>query len=367
MKISPCGSFLHIISFEAPITKRRSPNSPPNANRHRDSGFQISVHLMTYSLSVHNIHGSLELSLSVRFSLGPLTQSSFIRVPFAVTWQPKEAYIAVSDSELKVYKVSLLPHNSDVHSKMPLPRRRTTSLHGFEKDVNGSNRSAKPYVSVLLEPLLLPSSAKDRTVQYFPPLGPDDPNASLIIGSRSASSSAHLASTPPIAVYLPSKSFSTWTPLVAAQKAEISFLNKLVIPLGGKFEDLGPGEELDLVRYRTLEGDFQSSAGLEDYDSRGGRRKFEVRYVEDLEIVYGTEKMLMRSVNIDDGNAKEEEEANVEEPEGQRRFFKTSTGAGTAVLKAGAMDEHAKMLWFRGLGPAEVTEVTEGVNLRNAR
>ena len=353
MKISPCGLYLHIISFEAPVTKRSNPTSPPIAHSNGEGGLQTSVHLMTYNLSADDIEKSFKLILSVRFSLSPLTQSSFIRIPFAVTWQPKEAYITVSDSELKVYMVSLVPRTGNDLRETPLLRRRTISLDDSDEDVDDNDDSARSYVSVLLQPLLLPFSAKDRIVQFFPPLGPDPSNATLIIGPRSASSSAGLSSTPPIAVYLPATSFSVWVPLAVARKAEISSLNKLFIPLGGKFEDLGPGEELDLIRYRTLEGTLQSSAGLEDYGPTiGDHRRFEIRYVEDLELVYGKEKMLMRRVDIDDGYANEEGEAGGEEPEVRRRVFKTSTGAGTAVLKAGAMDDRAKMIWFRDVGPA---------------
>ena len=127
-------------------------------------------------------------------------------------------------------------------------------------------------------------------------------------------------------------------------------------PLGGKFEDLGPGEELDLIRYRSLDGDLQSIAGLGDYDpDRGGGIRFEIRYVENLELAYGRERMLMRRVGVDGGGEKAEE-GKEKGNEEERRVFKTATGAGTAVLKAGVMEERAKMSWFCDLGPAEVIE-----------
>lgn len=245
---------------------------------------------MTFKLSDQNIQEAPKLILSVRFSLSPLTQFSFKKIPFTVTWQPREACITVSDSELNVYKVSLFPCISKDPGNVALPRRRTVTLDdSFENHDNDQNKSSRSYVCILLQPLLLPSSAKGRSVQFFPPLNPDRPNATLIIGPRYASSptrSTHLSSTPPIAIYLPPSPFSNWTPLAAARKSEISSLNTLVQPLGGKFEDLGPGEELELVRYRTLDGDLQSSAGLEDYNPASGS-KFEIRYVQDLELAEG--------------------------------------------------------------------------------
>ena len=243
---------------------------------------------------------------------------------------------------------------------MPLRRRRTVTLDTSDESVDDKDQSDKSYVSVLHEPLLLPLSAEDRSVQFFPPLRPDRPDVTLIIGSRSSSStSAHSTSTPPLAIYLPATSFNDWTPLAAARKAEISSLTKLVQPLGGKFEDLGPGEELDLIRYRGLDGDLQSIAGLGDYDpERGGDIGFEIRYVENLELSYGRERMLMRRVGLDGGEEKGEGNEKVDEKrdDEERTVFKTVTGAGTAVLKAGAMEERAKMSWFCDLGPAEVIE-----------
>ena len=276
-----------------------------------------------------------------------------------MTWQTQEAHITVSDSELKVYKVSLLPHARDDPKKVPLLRRRTITLDDTDEKGNEDPQSSTSYVSVLLQPLLLPLSAKDRSVQFFPPVSPDRPNVTLIIGPRSSSTSPHSPSTPPIAVYLPPIPFTDWTPLAAARKAEISSLTRIVEHLGGKFEDLAPGEELDLIRYRSLDGNLQSIAGLGDYDpASGSGTRFEIHYMQDLELAYGRERMLMRRVDVgnEDGNG---DEGGAEQMDGkgddgeERRVFRTSIGAGTAVLKAGVMEERAKMSWFVDLGPAE--------------
>lgn len=131
--------------------------------------------------------------------------------------------MTVSDDELKVYKVSPLPHNRDDPGTMPLLRRRTVTLDDSDGNLDENSQAGKPYVSVLRQPLLFPLSAKDRRVQFFPPLSPDRPNVTLIIGPRpsSSSSSPHSTSTPPLAIYLPPTSFNDWTPLAAARKAEI--------------------------------------------------------------------------------------------------------------------------------------------------
>lgn len=356
MQISPCGRYLHIISFEATVPKRRNPTNLPNASEKHEGGVQPSVHLMTYKFSEHDIQETAPtMILSVRFSLGPLTQFSFTKLPFAVTWQTEnaEAHITVSESELKVYKVSLLPDKINDPEQTLLPRRTIITLDDTSENFDDQKQIGKSYVSVLRQPLLLPFSAKNRSVQYFPPLSPDRPNVTLIIGPRSPPSST---STPPIAVYLPPTTFSTWTTLAAARKAEISSLTKIMQPLGGKFEDLGPGENLDLKRYRTLDGDLQSRASLEGYGGGGGHG-FEIRYVRDLELAHGRERMVMRRVDVDDG----EEGGGVGgEDREERRVFKTWSGAGTAVLRAGVREERAKMSWFCDLGPAVEVEVDPG-------
>ena len=86
-------------------------------------------------------------------------------------------------------------------------------------------------------------------------------------------------------------------------------------------------------------------------------------------MAYGREMMLIRRVDVDDGEGNAEGEGKaVQEGSGggakERRVFKTSTGAGTAVLKAGLMEERAKMSGFCDLGPAE--EVFEIANFDGA-
>ena len=80
--------------------------------------------------------------------------------------------------------------------------------------------------------------------------------------------------------------------------------------------------------------------------------------MENLELAYGRERMLMRRVGVDGGEEKGEGEEKMDQKgdEEERRVFKTVTGAGTAVLKAGDMEERAKMSWFCDLGPAEIIE-----------
>ncbi|SLM33761.1 hypothetical protein LPUS_02337 [Lasallia pustulata] len=184
------------------------------------------------------------------------------------------------------------------------------------------------YVSVPKSTILLPESAEDRTVQYFPPNGGTRPNGTLIIGSRRGQHR-----TPPIGVYLSDLDLGGWVNLTEAHRSETESLTKLVQRLGGKFEGLVPGEDLDLVRIKTEDG-FLESAGLKD-------TTFSVHFCQDLELMHERTRLLMRRIDESDGQV----------------IFKTPTGAGPTVVKANKEDESAKLNWYHELSsPIEVYE-----------
>lgn len=278
----------------------------------------------------------------MKFGLSPLSQAqgSFSSLPFTVTWSPTEAFISISDSELKVYKVRLFPNTEGI--QQTLPRRRTFTLDPSHDDDHTTfdfdrhseaTRQEPAYVSIPKNPILLPKSAKDRTVQYFPPSGETRPNSTLIIGSRQG-----VHSTPPIGVYLSDLDLGGWIDLTEAHRSETETLTKLVQRLGGKFEDLVPGEDLDLVRMQDQDG-FLESAGLKD-------TTFSVHFGQDLELVHGRTSVLMRRVDESDGQI----------------TFKTPTGSGTAVMKANQGDASAKLNWYHDLSsPIEVYENMEKI------
>ena len=119
----------------------------------------------------------------------------------------------------------------------------------------------------------------------------------------------------------------------AARRSEMESLTELVQRLGGKFEDLVPGEDLDLVRMKNQDG-FLESAELKD-------TTFSVHFGQDLELTHGRTRVLLRRIDESDGQI----------------MFKTATGAGTAVLQADKEDASAKLNWYNDLSsPIEVYE-----------
>ena len=78
----------------------------------------------------------------------------------------------------------------------------------------------------------------------------------------------------------------------------------------------------------------------------------------------------MRRIDVADGEGNEESDGKYDQDGSgkgvgkEERRYKTRTGAGTAVLKAGVMEERAKMGWFFENNPAE--EIFEIGNFDNA-
>ena len=176
------------------------------------------------------------------------------------------------------------------------------------------------------------SQQRTGKFSFFPPVG-DHKNAIVIIGGRSGTER-----TPPIGVYISEMDLGGWVSLAEARRLEKESLSKIVQRLGGKFEDLIPGEDLDLVRQKDQNG-FIETAELED-------TTVSVHFGQDLELTHGCDHVLMRKFNESDG----------------RGCFKTPTGAGTAVLKANKEDEHAKLNWYHDLSvPIEVYENANGI------
>lgn len=157
-KFSQCGRYLHIVSLEAqqqPSTKaqRKADNKPP---------LLLSAFISTHRLSSRKtarspptlIHRA-KVSLESTHSLCPS------RMPVEVTWTPKSVYLSSSSesNELTVFRVDLF-----------------ASQNSNTKDT-GYNP-----VSVPRQIILLPESARSRSVHYFPPKA-DHTRALILIGS----------------------------------------------------------------------------------------------------------------------------------------------------------------------------------------
>lgn len=108
---------------------------------------------------------------------------------FAVTWTTKEAYIAFTDAKiLKLYKIQL--------------SEETPSATANEESQNRNSIEASVYVP---RKVLLPKSAEDRTVQFFPGDGGDQERSMLVVHGRSGKEAAA-----PCVVYLDEQDLGGW-------------------------------------------------------------------------------------------------------------------------------------------------------------
>jgi hypothetical protein len=113
-------------------------------------------------------------------------------LPFAFTWGADDLYLTISHSRLRVYRVSL----PSAQSTASTPTTDTTQ--------KPNNEFA---VTVPKECIFLPRSARNRSVQFFPP-DAEGANSVIIIGPRYGNYPA-----PSIGVYLKDQDLGGWVPL----------------------------------------------------------------------------------------------------------------------------------------------------------
>jgi hypothetical protein len=153
---SLCGKFLHIVSLEAQqqsLTKaQRKAKAKPS--------LLVSAFVSTHRLSMRKTSRSpptlihrAKVSLGSRYALSPS------RMPVEVTWAPKEVYLSSSSesNQLTVFRVDLF-----------------TSPTSDAEDTSA--------VSVPRQIILLPESARSRSVYFFPRKA-EDTHALVLIGS----------------------------------------------------------------------------------------------------------------------------------------------------------------------------------------
>lgn len=154
---SSSGDFLHIVSL-ALLPRCTAEDANPHAHlTPMDSVFHeylsLTVTCVTYQVSQEESTPlSPDPTVSSSFTVKIGSYKSVSQVPFEVTWMPQEAYLAINDYVLKLYKINLFASDDEVEVPLQWPA--------------------------------LPESAHSKKVQYFPPTE-DDPDAKvmLIVGA----------------------------------------------------------------------------------------------------------------------------------------------------------------------------------------
>lgn len=154
---SPCSKYLHIASLEAQQMKQ----SKSEIKAGTKPRLALSAFVSTHRLSNRKTTRSPPTLIHrVKIILGPTSSLCPTRMPIEVTWAEKEVYLSSSSdtNQLTLLRVDLFS-----------PAKQSTPA-----DYNA--------VSVPKLPILLPESARSRSVHYYPPR-PNTTHARILIGS----------------------------------------------------------------------------------------------------------------------------------------------------------------------------------------
>ena len=167
-RFSPCGRFLHVVTLEGqhkPISKREQ------AQHKSDPKLALALLVSTYRLCNKQVSRSPPSLLhNARVELGPMASLlSVSELPVTLTWTPKVLYLTSRHVTLQVHQVHLF----------------------------NSNKTTKGLcVTRPREVIVLPDTAVERDVYYFPPAD-GSANAQIIIGSESS-----VTNSPPIGCFV---------------------------------------------------------------------------------------------------------------------------------------------------------------------
>ena len=168
---SPCSKYLHIASLEAQQMKQSRSERKAGAKPR----LALSAFISTHRLSTRKTTRSPPtLVHRVKIVLGNTSSLCPTRMPIEVTWAEKEVYLS-SSSELNLLTL--------LHVDLFPPAKESAAA-----DYNA--------VSVPKLPILLPESARSRSVHYYPPQA-NTTHALILIGSwTSKADSDNEKSTP---------------------------------------------------------------------------------------------------------------------------------------------------------------------------
>lgn len=205
MHFSNSGGFLHIISLALPPQsgETRNINSYAHLTPMDSTEIEylyIAVSCVTYEISPSDSKPySSDPTFCSDFTICVGSYKAVGQIPFGVTWTSNEAYLAINDYVLKLYKINLYPSDAEDSVNVEIPRNWPA----------------------------LPDSAQSRVVQYFPQ--DEGITATLIVGSR-AKSKAPL----PFGVIVLAKSIGPWVKLTPTEDFDLLRMPELALDLTGQ-------------------------------------------------------------------------------------------------------------------------------------
>lgn len=156
-RFSPCSQYLHVASLEAQQMKQ----SRSEIKAGTKPRLALSAFISTHRLSARKTTRSPPTLLHrVKIVLGSTTSLCPTRMPIEITWTPKEVYLSSSSdtNQLTLLRVDLFPPAKEL----------------VDPQYNA--------VSVPKLPILLPESARSRSVHYYPPQS-NTTHALILVGS----------------------------------------------------------------------------------------------------------------------------------------------------------------------------------------
>ncbi len=124
---------------------------------------KLALMVLTYRLcGKQTSRSSPALIHRVKVALDSEPSLSVSNFPYTLTWMPRDLYFTCSKTPLKVYRVALFNPNK------------------------GISEGSAPSALVLKEPIILPETARERKVHFFPSDSDCSPSR-IIIGSKTKS------------------------------------------------------------------------------------------------------------------------------------------------------------------------------------
>jgi hypothetical protein len=156
-QFSACGRFLHIVALEG-----QQPTKKKHSAEQKTIG--IAVLVSTYRLSrTKTSRSPPTLVHRLRVKLGSTESLSVTKLPYTVTWTPKDVYVTRSDVVLRAHRIPLFKQEKGV-------------------------QESEDIVLMPRKPVFLPESALNRQVHYFPSKSSSDgcgePTGRIIISSE---------------------------------------------------------------------------------------------------------------------------------------------------------------------------------------
>lgn len=187
----------------------------------------MAFHVTTMRLSPKDpIKGRPTIISRQCHSLGVWTQPFISVLPYSWTWTPTAAFFTMTGFTLRIYRIPL-----------STPQKRSAG-----QQASKPSSCSPALITTPSETIVLPRSARERNVQFFPPVDSSNPTSTVIIGPRYGS-----RPSPPTGVYLSEENLGPWINVHDKEGEE-----RMKPPrrrFTGAFEDFDEDDDCDIIPF----------------------------------------------------------------------------------------------------------------------